>query len=164
MKLLRWLLAQRVFRFVCVGGFNTILDLVMLNILVLLVGLPVLVANTISVTIGITISFFLNRRFVFQQPRANATKKQFAYFFIVTGASVLLIQNIVIYIVEQILGVRDIGFHGLLGVIGLDSISNRAINLNVAKALAVLVGMVWNFTLYSRVVFTSKSEREPAEL
>lgn len=153
MKLINKLWQQKIVRFVCVGGTNTLLDLIMLNSLVLIIGLPVLLANTISVAIGISISFFLNRKFVFKDSDRSAIFKKYVQFFLVTGISVLVIQNTTIYLLGNMLGWKDIGVHALLTHIGLGQISSRVINLNIAKATAVLIGMVWNFMLYNLMIF-----------
>ena len=142
-------------RFVVVGVFNTMFDLIMLNSLVGIAHLPLLLANTISVSIGITISYFLNRRFVFRVDSANdkVSLAQFLKFFAVTGLSVIVVQNSILYLFDVFVGTRDIGLHGLLGLVGLSHLSNTFINLNTAKIIAVLTGMIWNFLLYNVVVF-----------
>ncbi len=49
------LLADRRVRFLIAGLLNTALDFVLLNALILAAHMPVLAANLISVTVGITI-------------------------------------------------------------------------------------------------------------
>lgn len=165
-KYLHSLWSKKIIRFGVIGSCNTLLDLVMLNILVLVVGLGELPANTISVCIGISISFFLNRMVVFQKSKESkkSTLKQFAKFFMITGFGVLVIQNITILGLGRALGLHDIGIHGLLELVGLGAISIRFINLNIAKILAVLVGMCWNFIMYNFVVFKSGEAKLEEEI
>lgn len=151
-------------RFLGVGVINTTLDLLILNSLVIILGLPVLGANTISVTIGITISYFLNRKIVF---RVNSSKDpvsvvQFLKFFLVTGLSVLVIQNTVLFFAGQLIGNRDLGILKLVGVVSDINITTEFVNLNLEKVAAVLLGMVWNYTLYNFIVF-NKGEIEIEE-
>jgi putative flippase GtrA len=72
----------------------------------------------------------------------------FAKFFVATGISVIVIQNIVIYLVKPL--------YSNLAAHFLHSSLDTRVSLNLAKITAVLVGMVWNFVLYSRVIFANK--------
>lgn len=120
----------------------------MLNILVGLGGLPVLVANTISVSIGITISYFLNHRFVFRHQQKYSFGS-YIRFFLGTGVGVIVIQNIVLFIAGKTGFAHSANSVHLL----LINVSDRTFALNIAKALAVVVGMVWNFLFYKYVIF-----------
>lgn len=153
---MRGLLGYEKVRFILVGIFNTCLDFLLLNILTFMGDLNVLVANSTSVFIGITVSYFLNHVFVFRSKEPLSFRK-YLTFFAVTGVSSLVIQNLIIYgasvVTESSLN------HSLFIVRQLAE--HRQIELNVAKALAVGVGMVWNFLLYKYVVF-KVSAKEPA--
>lgn len=140
-------------RFLMTGFFNTGLDFILLNIMVLLLGAYPLAANTITVLIGITISYVLNHRFVFRN-KSKLSIRKYAAFLAVTGFSSLIIQNSIIYCFE-VAGVA--GF--LFSIPPVEFIlSNDALRLNVAKACAVAVGMVWNFSLYKFVIFKKKEK------
>lgn len=145
-------------RFLITGFFNTGLDFILLNTLVLLFGAYPLVANTISVTIGITISYILNHKFVFKNDEKLSVRK-YLTFFAITGFSSLIIQNSIIY-AFQLAGEAQVGHSVPLIAFIMDT---DAIRLNVAKATAVLVGMVWNFTLYKFVVFRKKQSDDTPE-
>lgn len=139
-------------RFLCVGSFNTILDLIILNILVFLFYMPAVVANLFSATIGTTISYFLNHHLVFRSGEKH-TVARFQQFFVITGLSILVVQTLVISGVLYVLHNDGHLVDSLLSVVGLKGFGVGFINLNVAKVLAVLAGMVWNFFLYQKVVF-----------
>jgi putative flippase GtrA len=138
-------------RFLITGCFNTGFDFILLNTLVFVVGAYPLVANTISVTIGITISYILNHKFVFKSDGRLSIKK-YLVFFAVTGFSSLVIQNSIIY-GFQLAGEAQWGYSIPIVAFVMD---NDALRLNIAKATAVLAGMVWNFTLYKFVIFRKK--------
>jgi len=142
------LLADRRVRFVIAGLLNTGLDFVLLNALILVAHMPVLAANLISVTVGITISYFLNHFFVFRHGEA-VTIGRFLKFFAVTGFSSLLLQSGVIWLFERGF---DTTFGRSLLMFGT-SAEQEFLEINIAKATAVLIGLVWNFTLYRLVVF-----------
>ena len=149
---------RTVIRFLCVGSFNTILDLTILNLLVGLAGFHELAANTISVSFGITISYLLNHRLVFRQPQKYSLKR-YIHFFLVTGIGVIAIQNLVIYAASRTgLANSDNTVH-----LFLIDITDKTAVLNVAKALAILVGMVWNFLLYKYVVFRHTDKPDVAD-
>ena len=147
-------------RFASVGVLNTGLDFFMLNILVFAFGLPVLGANVISVCIGITISYFLNHHIVFRKNHP-VSAKAYAKFFLITGLSVLLVQSAVIYFATPIVThIVDTVVRHSQWLQSIPQTYIRALAVNGVKALAVLVGMVWNYLLYSKIVFANKEEAE----
>jgi len=123
-------------RFAIVGGANTLLDF---SILFLLVGfgLDRIPANFISTSIAFVFSFFVNKSFTFKSTSGNA-KKQFALFIIITIFSLWVIQPIVIIVVSW-----------LMGGLGL----NSGVVLFVAKLVATVASLIWNYFFYSRFVF-----------
>lgn len=137
-------------RFLVVGCLNTGLDFLLLNTIVFVFGIYPLVANTISVTLGITISYVLNHKFVFRSDEEISLRK-YITFFAVTGFSSIVIQNSIIYGFEAV-GRMHFGHLILMS----DIANSNAFRLNVAKATAVLIGMVWNFVFYKFVVFRKK--------
>lgn len=152
---MRVLLAKQQVRFLIAGCFNTALDFLLLNVLTLAFELPTLVANTISVTFGIGISYALNHFFVFRYPHRISVVK-FLQFFAITGFSSLILQNVIIYLFELLFDTR---FGNSLLFLS-DPNGQHVLAINIAKASAVLVGLVWNFTMYRFVVFR-QSTPEP---
>ena len=149
---------ERQVRFLIAGCFNTALDFVMLNLLTLWLGFSDLVGNSISVSIGVSISYLLNHHFVFRYPQRVSLVK-FAQFFAITGFSSLVLQNLVI-------GAFELGFDTDFGrslLVFADPGGRHFVALNTAKVAAVLVGLVWNFTLYRVLVFRVPSEVGSAE-
>ncbi len=123
-------------RYLFVGGFNTLLDFALLFGLVAL-GLDKIPANYISTTIAMVISFFLNKDFTFKV-EGKATRKQFALFLIVTAIGLWVIQPIVILISTAFLD---------------GSGMNESVILFIAKVIATIASLIWNFLLYSKLVF-----------
>lgn len=124
-------------RFGLVGVVNTITDFGILNILAGLFGMPLVVSSFISTTAAMLVSFGLNKKAVFRQ--SGNTKSQIVLFFAVTLTSIWVIQSIVIMIVHPL-------FAGLP-----DEVSR-----NIAKLIAVCVGLVWNYFFYNQLVFANK--------
>lgn len=152
---MRFLLNSDTTRFALVGVFNTGLDFVLLNLFVLVFGVPALLGNLLSVSICVAISYFLNHHFVFRSDDKISLKK-FVIFFVITGFSSVIIQTLIIWTFEWF---TDTTFGRSL-VLFSTLHDNAALQLNIAKATAVGVGMVWNFLLYKYVVFVRKVAEE----
>lgn len=135
------LLAQHAekFRFALVGGFNTALDFGILFGLTAL-GVDKIVANYVSTSISFIFSFFANKTFTFKAKSGNA-KREFISFIIVTLIGLWILQPLVIAGVTQLFTARAL---------------NDTTILLIAKLLATVVSLIWNYILYSRVVFKKK--------
>ena len=127
--------AQKI-KFAIVGGANTALDFAILFILTF-AGIDKIVANYISTGTAMIFSFFVNKSFTFKNKSDNA-KKQFVYFVVITLIGLWIIQPIIIWGVTSLLAT---------------AIDNDAINLFIAKLIATVASLIWNYLLYSRVVF-----------
>lgn len=124
-------------RFAFIGGINTALDFGILFLLTAL-GLDKLVANFFSTSVAFVFSFFANRTFTFKS--TGSAKKQFLPFLIVTLIGLWVLQPLVILAITQLL-------HSL----------DQALALFIAKLIATVVSLIWNYILYSRFVFKKKS-------
>ena len=127
-------------RFVIVGGANTALDFLVLFFFVN-IGIDKIVANYISTSVALVFSFFANKSFTFKNTDKNA-KKQFLLFLAVTLAGLWILQPIIIWGISPILAPH---------------IPNEAILLFVAKLIATVASLIWNYLLYSRLVFKKKA-------
>lgn len=123
-------------RFGTVGAANTAIDFGLLFILRAL-GLPVISANIISTTAAFCFSFFANKKYTFKS-RGGNLKRQMTLFVIVTLFGLWILQNAVMQL--ALLPLSELGLSG-------------ETSLLIAKAIATLVSLVWNYLMYSRVVF-----------
>ena len=128
-------------RFGAVGFANTALDFVILFLLTSL-GLDRIISNYISTTIAFVFSFFANKSFTFKHTGGNI-KKQFILFVVITIIGLWVIQPIIIWLVPPM--IASLGF-------------SDALNLLVAKLVATVASMIWNYIFYSRIVFKKKEE------
>lgn len=147
----------KLFRFACVGVFNTLFDLTMLNFLVFLGHLPIIFANLISASVSMTVSYVLNHRVVFRSKDKQSLTK-FVHFFVITGVGILGIQTLVIYGVTHGLAHQQALVATLLDALPAHGLSVKAFELNIAKLLAVAVAMTWNFMMYQLVIFKKTSQ------
>ncbi len=134
-------------RFAIVGGANTALDFLILFILVAL-GLDKIPANYISTSTAFIFSFFVNKSFTFRDKTGHIAK-QFILFVVITIIALWVIQPLII-----------LGVTAVLAPFGLV----EAVSLFIAKLVATVGSLIWNYLLYSRIVFkkTEKAE-EPKE-
>jgi putative flippase GtrA len=144
MEKLRSLTNKKQFRFIVVGASATVIDFAILNLLNLL-GVPSIVANTISTGLSMLFSFFANKKFTFKSESKNYVR-QVVLFIIFTLFGLWVIQNLII--------------QGLLSILPTDW--PELIRLNGAKIIATFASMIWNYTTYARFVFTeTKSNSKP---
>jgi len=127
--------AQKI-RFGIVGAGNTAFDFAVLFLLVFL-GVDKIVANYISTGVAFILSFFVNKSFTFKSKGGNV-KKQFALFIIITIIGLWVIQPLVIA--------------GITAVLTSSSL-NDSIILFIAKIIATVASLIWNYLFYSRLVF-----------
>ena len=135
MERLRKKHAQKI-RYGIVGGLNTALDFALLFIFVAL-GINKIPANYLSTGASMLFSFYGNKKYTFKNT-SEKKKRQFALFVTVTVIGVWVIQPIVIWLATHLLS-----FH----------FDNQSLQLFVAKVVATGASLVWNYVLYSRVVF-----------
>lgn len=123
-------------RFGTVGAANTAIDFGLLFILRSL-GLPVISANIISTTAAFCFSFFANKKYTFKSNGGNV-KRELLLFVVVTLFGLWILQNAVMQLI----------------LLPLHTTALPAeTSLLIAKVLATLVSLVWNYVMYSRVVF-----------
>lgn len=122
-------------RYVAVGLANTAIDFAVLFLLVHL-GVDKLVANYISTSIALVFSFFVNRSFTFKSTSANK-RRQFILFVVITLFGLWVLQPVVITLVSQV----------------ISSLFNSGVVLFIAKVIATVASLVWNYLFYSRLVF-----------
>ncbi|MFI5608947.1 GtrA family protein [Amycolatopsis sp. NPDC051903] len=126
-------------RFGLVGVANTLVDALGYLLLYSVAGLPLFVANFCSTTAGMLLSFTLNRSFTFRAKDGDV-RRQALLFFAVTAFGLWVVQALVIYAVTT----------ALPGVTPL-----------VPKFGGIVVGLVWNYVLYHKVVFRTRREVVP---
>lgn len=124
-------------RFTIVGSINTVIDFSILFALTTLFNVPKELANFISTFVAFLFSFFANKKYTFKSTSKNL-KRQFLLFTVVTLFGLWVIQTIIIAAITP-------AFTNL-GV-------NKPAALLISKLIATVASLIWNYTLYSRVVF-----------
>ena len=139
-----------------VGIINTIVDFSILNILVFVFGLNNIVANTISVSVAMLVSYVLNHTIVFRYQGKNHAKNIVLFvvnyrFWAFCFAKLSDLSFVHLYTSRPILATS------IIHALGFDSLSKEFITLNFAKAVATGVTMVWNYFMYKKFVFNDKN-------
>lgn len=147
---------RRLGRFAIVGIFNTGFDFAILNSLVFMFGVPDIVANIISASVAASVSFFLNRRFVFMS-RNQRTARQFIVFMTITLVGLYGLQNLIIYTFTNHLTAPSGWAFSVLNWLSPGTFSRDFVSLNFAKAVATFASLTWNYILYARLVFRPSS-------
>lgn len=128
-------------RFLIVGSLNTAIDYGLLFLLKW-AGLPAVSANLISTTTAFVFSFSANRRYTFRSDSPRILR-QIILFTAVTLFGLWVIQTIIIDT-----------FTGQLSQL----VNSEDMGLFLTKLIATAVTMVWNYLLYSKLVFRKKSD------
>lgn len=126
-------------RFGVVGLANTALDFGILLGLTSF-GVPAVIANYPSSTAAVIFSFFANKKYTFKATGTNL-KREIILFLIFTLFCAWVLQPLTILIVQYILSL--IAISGVVSVV-------------VAKVIATIVTLTWNYLTYSRYVFNQK--------
>lgn len=133
---LAYLRSSVVARFASVGVVNTIVDFGLYVVLFAL-GLAPFLANFLSTSAGMAVSFAGNRRFVFGA--TDNRSREIALFVVVCGLGIWGVQPLMILATTSLLTGWGATSAAVLGP--------------VPKVVAIIVAAVWNYVLYSRVVF-----------
>lgn len=132
--------SHQVVRFGAVGVLNTGIDFGLLFTLKTL-GLPVEIANICSTGTAFLLSFMLNKKYTFKATDTNVVREMIS-FTLVTLFGLWVLQTLVINLTLPF-------FQSIF--------TSQNIALLGAKLLATIVSLVWNYVLYSRVVFIKPS-------
>lgn len=129
-------------KFFVVGILNTGIDFLILNSLMwfthIYSGTSIIIFGTISFSVAVANSYFLNKYWTFEDKTAVKDPAQFAKFFTVSVIGWLLNTAILFSITTYI--------HPILGL-------SAALWANFAKVVATGVVLAWNFAGYKLFVF-----------
>lgn len=113
-----------------IGSFTSFLDFCVFTVLSNYVGIYYIVSNCISVLVGITTSFLLNRAYNFKVK--DHTKRRFVTFLSV-GLCGLVLSNLILYIGIDLLNLNDIivKLASIVLVVGFQFILNKFVTFRV---------------------------------
>ena len=129
-------------RFGIIGGINTALDFGLLFVFSSLFGIPRGFANMLSTSISFIFSFFANKRYTFKSSSKENVVREMVLFTVVTLFGLWVIQGLIIHFLTLV-------------IINLGTTEELA--LLASKLIATVASLIWNYLLYSRVVFKHKN-------
>lgn len=137
----------QIYRYLLVGGTATIIDFSLLFVVTHL-GTQIIVANIISTGISFCFSFLANKNYTFKTHGASL-RREISSFVVVTLFGLWVIQSIIIGFAEPLLAVV---------------VDASEAQLFIAKTIATIFTTIWNYVLYSSVVFTHKKPSDDSRL
>ena len=129
-------------RFGIIGVINTVLDFGLLFVFSSLFGIPRGFANMLSTSISFIFSFFANKRYTFKSSSKENVVREMVLFTVVTLFGLWVIQGLIIHFLTPV-------------IINLGTTEELA--LLASKLIATVASLIWNYLLYSRVVFKHKN-------
>ncbi|MFD3000913.1 GtrA family protein [Pontibacter toksunensis] len=120
---------SQVFRFLLVGGFCAGVEFLLFALLVHYYQVDYLFANGFSLLVAVMLNYFISRKYVFDESKYSV-KVEFSAFFIFSTVGVILNQYLLWNFVEQM-----------------------EINVNISKALAIVLVAAFNFLTKKYIVF-----------
>ena len=115
-----------------IGSFTSFLDFCVFTILSSMIGMHYLGANCISVFVGITTSFLLNRAYNFKVK--DKTKQRFAIFLTV-GICGLMLSNLILYVGIDMLHGEEVivKLASIVLVVGFQFLLNKFVTFRVKE-------------------------------
>lgn len=126
-------------RFGIVGIINTLVDFGILLSLTSF-GIPAAIANYPSSTAAVIVSFFANKQYTFRTKNSNLTR-EITLFLIFTLLAAWVLQPLTIIFVQYLLSSASIP---------------PTLSVIIAKIMATVATLIWNYLTYSRFVFKRK--------
>ncbi len=151
---------HRVSLFAYVGIINTLIDIVLLNILRVITHtqttqtVRLITLNLISASATALLSFYLNRRYVFKSHDTH--NRMFIPFLLITLSSIFILQSAVIALALHYFDSLATVVMDIVQSLNIPVIQNFTFNFyeaNIAKVVSTLASMVWNYTWYKKFVF-----------
>jgi len=135
----------RFLRFAVVGALGTVVDFSVLNLLVQLAGVPKVWANTCSFSVAVLSNFTWNRLWSFPESRNRPIWSQLGQFALVNVVGLVINQALFLGLDRFVLGESGRLAGPMSAAAGAVGISHFTAAFNLAKAIAIIVVLFWNF-------------------
>lgn len=140
-------------RFGMVGVLNTLLDIVLVNVLTQFAGLDLVLAGIISGTAAMINSFVFNQRFTFKVKKVGPV--QTFSFFAITMFGLYVIRPLILqFFTKQWLSPGEL-VYSVTSALNLPFSRSFDVN-NFALGMAILAVLVYNFVMYRKFVFVQE--------
>ncbi|PIZ01116.1 hypothetical protein COY62_00275 [bacterium (Candidatus Howlettbacteria) CG_4_10_14_0_8_um_filter_40_9] len=148
-------LSRQIPKFAVVGVLNTIIDIGIVNVMVLMLGFNPVISNIVGVSVAIINSYILNKYWTFKDKEKEHVAQQFGIFVVLSLAG-MAINTAVFYFLYTMWTWSGTFAFSIVKLIGLSSIFKESfVLLNWAKAWSIAFSMIWNFIAYRKWTFKS---------
>jgi putative flippase GtrA len=140
----KFLFVYQFAKFIMIGAFFALFDLVILNGLMAYFGIKIdqvikySIFIAVSFIITTSIKYFVDKYWAFEKKEGGSTHTEFGKFFIVTIISLVLQLGIASYIFAEVMAPAGVPV---------------MIWANIGKILGIAVASIWNFVGYKFIVF-----------
>lgn len=135
----------RFIKFAIVGTIGTVVDFGVLNLLIQLAGFDKFWANTCSFSAAVVSNFTWNRLWTFPESRERPLLSQLGQFALVNVAGLAINQAIFLGLDRFVLGQAGVLAESMSALADAVGIAHFALAYNLAKAIAIIVVLFWNF-------------------
>jgi len=136
--------ASQIWRFAVAGGTGSIIDLGTLTLLVKYAGVSPNIAFIISTLLAVTVVFVINKYFTFGNKEKNVMHQALKF--------------ALVYGVAIVVNIAMSSFFFWVGSKYLTGTIDEVYVALIAKALAIGIGAVWNYTLSHGFVFKKNED------
>ncbi len=143
-------------KYAIVGVANTAVDFGVLNLLMwatkIYEGKTIILLNTVSFLVAVVHSYFWNKFWTFRDKKKEKTNNAIQFIqFVVVSLIGTLINSGIVYVVSSLIN----------PACGL----SQTAWVNVAKVIATVISLIWNFVGYKLIVFKEiKNGKQPGNL
>ncbi len=135
----------RFIKFAIVGAVGTVVDFGVLNLLIQLAHFEKFWANTCSFTAAVISNFTWNRLWTFPESRERPLLSQLVQFALVNVAGLAINQTIFLSLDRFVLGEAGALAAPMTSLAEAIGMAHFTLAYNLAKAIAVIVVLFWNF-------------------
>lgn len=142
-------------KFGVVGIINTAIDLVLFNLIRKFTKVKAVWASYMSSTVAMINSYILNKYWTFQSSQSGLSAAgEATKFFASTVVGIYVIHNGLVWILtEKFTFFSKLAYSITQKLPVLKKLSEKFVYDNVAKVIAIMGSLVWNFLLYKFWVF-----------
>lgn len=147
-------LGLQISKFAFVGVINTLIDLVIFNLLRRFTKLRAVSASYISSTVAMINSYVLNKYWTFSSNGGSGQFSEATKFFFSTIIGMYVIHNGLVWLLtEKFTWPVKFAYAIIKKLPVLNKLSEKFVHDNVAKMVGIAGSLVWNFLLYKFWVF-----------
>ena len=142
--------SKRFAKFLVVGAIGFVVDFASFNVMLRVLNLDRVLAQTLSFALAVTSNFIWNRRWTYPESRSKSIARQFGQFFVLNLIAWLVRTPIFIVLspplTSLVVSLADSPLAGLLDFATRTLHATiQQLGYNVALGCAVIVVMFWNF-------------------